>query len=465
MKISSVALWIVTTTAAVDAFVLSPFVQVHKAAKLQHPRVLSATRPNLDEFDHLLQEGGTTTLQQSSVSTRRRILLPDQERAVQLTSSAVLSEQDAAAMEQTETSESETTLADPYDDVFAEQLNKIQEYEDQQAAPGFNFNDYLKNSDLGDLAVTLAIPAIVLLAVGKWGSGHVYTFFEEKADTTLDSFAKEMIYHDGDFEEMKLCHKDYTKRLMWLGPRKTDAMLRRYLEAYAKKKTVSPQSISSLSFVFSLFNLSEEKAAQTLVGLCQQMGTDKISSAGKLLFFGSRILKSPEGKRALQPIKTLIKSTYRDEEVAETLVDTSQQAIGEAAYRAAVLEGGKNQSKLTVGWEVLGLNREAAERIFQEEAKEGFVSYREAMYGGQSRKYDAKGNQLDEEGKPVDPEAAAEAEKEAEQEASSNVYECGNCGYTLFIAQGREFKFYGDDFTCPECGAKKDEFNPKDLEE
>ncbi len=84
-------------------------------------------------------------------------------------------------------------------------------------------------------------------------------------------------------------------------------------------------SSSSLSYVFTLFKLSEERAAQVLVSLCKQMGTDKISSAGKLLFFGSRILKSPEGKAALIPIKDLIKSTYRDATVAEELIDTSQQ--------------------------------------------------------------------------------------------------------------------------------------------
>lgn len=84
------------------------------------------------------------------------------------------------------------------------------------------------------------------------------------------------------------------------------------------------RSRSSLSYVFTLFDLSEEQAAGVLVALCRQMGTDKISSTGKLLFFGSRILKSPEGKASLAPIKDLIKSTYRDEEVAETLVETSQ---------------------------------------------------------------------------------------------------------------------------------------------
>jgi len=70
--------------------------------------------------------------------------------------------------------------------------------------------------------------------------------------------------------------------------------------------------------------LSEEQAADVLVSLCKDMGPEKVSSSGKLLFFGSRILKSPEGKTSLEPIKVMIKSTYRDEEVADTLVETSQ---------------------------------------------------------------------------------------------------------------------------------------------
>ena len=82
---------------------------------------------------------------------------------------------------------------------------------------------------------------------------------------------------------------------------------------------------SSLSYVFSLFKLSEEKAGEVLVSLCRDMGDSKISSAGKLLFFGNRILKSPEGKASLQPIKDMIKATYREESVAETMVETSQQ--------------------------------------------------------------------------------------------------------------------------------------------
>jgi len=80
-----------------------------------------------------------------------------------------------------------------------------------------------------------------------------------------------------------------------------------------------------LSYVFSLFKLSEEKTAEILVSLCKDMGDSKISSAGKLLFFGSRILKSAEGKAALRPIRDMIKGTYREASVAETMVEVSQQ--------------------------------------------------------------------------------------------------------------------------------------------
>jgi len=196
------------------------------------------------------------------------------------------------------------------------------------------------------------------------------------------------------------------------------------------------------------------------------MGEGKISSAGKILFFGSRIIKSPEGKAALEPIKDMIKSTYRDEQVAETLVETSQQAIAEAAYRSTVLAAGKGQKTLTPGWEVLGLDKDTATRIFEAEAEEGFRTERETMYGGQAQRYDKKGRKLNEDGKlqdPIDSEGDIDDEESSNDAPASNVFTCSNCGYTLFIAKGREFKFYGDDFKCPECGAAKDKFHPADI--
>jgi rubredoxin len=141
--------------------------------------------------------------------------------------------------------------------------------------------------------------------------------------------------------------------------------------------------------------------------------------------------------------------------------------MAEAAYRATVQAGGKNQKSLTAGWEVLGLDEETATRIFEEEAEEGFVTYRESAYGGQTTKYDKHGNALDKEGKLVDPENAEGGDDDDEEEDSATgiVRECGNCGYTMFVAKGRESKFFGDDFKCPECGAGKDQFTTRTIEE
>jgi rubredoxin len=141
------------------------------------------------------------------------------------------------------------------------------------------------------------------------------------------------------------------------------------------------------------------------------------------------------------------------------LSSTQYRAIAEAAYRTVVLNGGKKQKSLTPGWKELGLEESAAQHIFDEQAKEGFVSEREAMYGGQTTKYDKKGRAIDKQGKLVNPEEADKDEEgDSNKGAIDNVYECGNCGFTLFVAKGRESKFFGDSFKCPECGASKKEF-------
>lgn len=216
-----------------------------------------------------------------------------------------------------------------------------------------------------------------------------------------------------------------------------------------------------------MYKLTEDRAAAIISELCTSM-PDKIASVGKLLFFGTHILKSKEAKAKLKPVKDLLASSYRDDGVVsgEEIVSRSQIAMGEAAYRAAVAAAGKNQSDLTIGWEVLGLDKETATQIFNEVAKEGFLSDREAKYGkAYSIKYDSKGRKIDDKGALVNPEEASADDDKDDSKPSGNVQECTECGYTLFVAQGRDFKFFGSDFKCPECGAAKDKFKAVDTTE
>ena len=115
-----------------------------------------------------------------------------------------------------------------------------------------------------------------------------------------------------------------------------------------------------------------------------------------------------------------------------------------------------------MGWEVLGLDKETATRIFEEEAKEGFVSDREAMYGLQTQKYDKHGHRIDKDGNWENPEDAKNVSDDDDDEPVSGVYECTECGHTMFVAKGREEKFFGEGFKCPDCGAPKDKFKARD---
>lgn len=45
-----------------------------------------------------------------------------------------------------------------------------------------------------------------------------------------------------------------------------------------------------------------------------------------------------------------------------------------------------------------------------------------------------------------------------EEEAELHVFKCGGCGYEIYPARGREFKFFPDSFKCPLCGTPKSEF-------
>lgn len=223
---------------------------------------------DLSEFDYLLQEvsnpADVMPAHQTSVSSgNRRIMVqfgnnPSSTKAVILSSSAAAptsttttTMDDEQLQEQSSTTnEAENTGGDsggggeeydPYAEVEAQMDSKIGRIQEMQEKP--SLEKRFKQMDLQDIVITLIIPGIVTFAGLRWGFNKVSSRVTENADTTLDSFAQEMIYHDGNFEEMRMCHADYSRQLLWMGPRKNDAMIKRYLQAYAKKKTVSPQSI------------------------------------------------------------------------------------------------------------------------------------------------------------------------------------------------------------------------------
>jgi hypothetical protein len=212
-------------------------------------RALKSGFRDLHEFDHLLSEGSQTEFQQqqqrksgtSDAFGRRSIQMPEYQGGVTVLASSSLAPR---FQEESIISEAQEAEADPYADLFDESPS-LQQYQlqEQPTTISQGIENRLKNMDLQDIVSTLIIPSIIAFAGFRWVFNRASERVSSKIDATLDSFASEMVYHDGDFEEMKLCLNDYNRKLVWLGPTKSQAMLKRYLQLYSKKKTVSPQSI------------------------------------------------------------------------------------------------------------------------------------------------------------------------------------------------------------------------------
>eukprot|EP00541_Cyclophora_tenuis_P006504 CAMPEP_0116563338 /NCGR_PEP_ID=MMETSP0397-20121206/12680_1 /TAXON_ID=216820 /ORGANISM="Cyclophora tenuis, Strain ECT3854" /LENGTH=251 /DNA_ID=CAMNT_0004089775 /DNA_START=1 /DNA_END=752 /DNA_ORIENTATION=+ len=245
-------------------------------------------------------------------------------------------------------------------------------------------------------------------------------------------------------------------------------MLKRYLEMYAKKKPISPQAISSLSFVFTLFNLSEEEAAEAIVALCIEEGAHQLR---KLLFLGSKALSSAEAQAGLQPIRDMIMSTYPDVDVGEGLLNSSQNSIAEAAFRSEVQERakreGNNLSVVPDGWQLLGLDQSQAFEIFRTEKQKKFLTDASEIYGTGNVFVNAKGQRVDADGKLIDNEDVESGERTQALRAvnagkpppSGKVYQCENCGSLVYVSDYKDFETdFPSDYVCVECLAPKSSF-------
>ena len=241
------ACWLLSSSNS-DAF--RPALLITSTTSIRQATKLGAapSRDALHEFDYILGESSSPHFQQRVVSNRR-IQLNDA-RATILASSTfaapgvqeenMLSEEGASADAGETSAEGDI---DPYAEIGMDpQMQKLQQYQEQPTTSK-RIENKLKSMDLQDIVSTLIIPSIVAFAGIRWGYNKISSRVGDKAESTLEAFANELVYHDGDFEEMKLCVSDYGKRLAWLGPGKSDKMLKRYLALYSKKKTVSPQAI------------------------------------------------------------------------------------------------------------------------------------------------------------------------------------------------------------------------------
>ncbi|GMH78605.1 hypothetical protein TrST_g14229 [Triparma strigata] len=367
----------------------------------------------------------------------------------------------------TEVQEGLTSLYDESGDVIG---GDGQEQTTLESSPSTDVTpEYQPPIDPRSIMLKVVAPAIAGTAAVVGGSYAGLNALKTRRSNIIATFASEMVYHSSSPEEMRLCLKESSKKIIT----NKQELYTSYLELFVKKKVVTIASIQALSYALSLFNLSERKAGELLVNVAKGMRKQP-ASRGKLLFFGGCILKSEEGKSSLQPIRDMLASNYRSG--GSSIVSVAQKTMASTAYKTHCVSCGPSET-LTSGWDVLGLSEEDAQEIYNEVVSNDFVSDAENYYKYQSvvPDYDEDGNLvqegfkdpedpykgmtesqkaarglLDQQGKPKEPEK--------EPDSGVKIFECGNCGYTLFPAKGREEKFFPDGFKCPECSAEKSEF-------
>ena len=248
-----------------------------------HNVVVENENNDWTEFDYLLHEeaslskstatttGSVTSTASSSSSSRQAVRLGG---TATKSNGVVVLVSTAVSPGGTLTDASDTSSSggdyDPYasDMDYQQQQQHLGKIQQQQQNTAASLEGRLQKMDLQDIVITLIIPGILSFVSLRWGFNQVASRVSTNADTILDGFAREMIHHDGRFDEMRMCHADYSRQLVWMGPKKGDAMLKRYLAAYAKKKTVSPQSIRYVSLVLHASGCSRLKCASIVVASC-----------------------------------------------------------------------------------------------------------------------------------------------------------------------------------------------------
>eukprot|EP00985_Skeletonema_marinoi_P022133 scaffold13941_cov105-Skeletonema_marinoi.AAC.3 len=483
---------------AVEAFVIN-------SSRARMSSMSIAASSDVD-FDSILGEGSSyesaANELKSNDSSAPVIRVPDGSPAASVTmASAVASdlygddlalEDDISAEEGGFMEEAAVSASDPLlnNEILKRQHNKKVKKEQRKAAGGMM--RYVKNplllvkgKDFSDVTLTILIPAFVSFLAIRKVAGIGFGKMNVKADDLYERAASEIAYHVGDYEEMEATYKDYRKKLWFVGAPSyiNSEIVKRLAVAYCREVSVTPKSVSSLSYLLNMMKIPDDEAAESFVTACRE-NPNSMSIASKVLFYSDHVFKAESAKKKMTPLIKQLSLMFGGVEE----VQNQQKDMAESAYRDAVAEIGPGQTKLTEGWKVLGLSKETATSIFEETKRLGFLSRQElfvkdekdmqAAARAEEEKFrkeliesvDKDGNLIDPDS-DVDPDKLItdeDLDKEIEDDddddapTSGGAKECGNCGYTLFIAKGREGRFFSSGFTCPQCGSGRDQF--KDIE-
>jgi len=292
------------------------------------------------------------------------------------------------------------------------------------------------------------------IAAAGFGGYRCYkAFLGVKADqrSAIDAYGKKLVLGPKQSRaQFDALTKVYRKKLCYV-PRDGELFASGLAAIAAKPSSVA--SLAAFEDLLAVFGHSGAQAGAALGAVFASTVT-RTSERGKVLFYASRVGVASDALRA---------------DAAEGLDNSleflaaSQAGLADQAYASAIKGKGRERpfSANAAAAAALGLDAAAAARVLEDVNRVPGEDDDKAEW-----LKDLEAKVADESGPlPTADEVDTEDKfaPKGEDDEMMLTCECGECGYTLFIAAGREGKFFGDSYKCPSCGAPKSKFKIDDA--
>lgn len=312
-------------------------------------------------------------------------------------------------------------------------------YTEEQALPSQRRTDLMAPKTTGVWALIPYVAASAVLMGMAWITKKRFSARQERL---VDEFGEVVVMYGNSPDTTREIVSDYKRRL---GPGiLREGMFGSYLQYLITEKAIFPSTIQDVLLVKRLLKLNDNRFVKAVNNLASTL-KDAPSLLGKLLFLSERTI-APEMTSKLSIIEHFPYSPSTVADLQRNMLERCFKEFVDEEIEQNAIEGPPMEAA-------------AALRIEPNDAQTLFDS----VVLARIKRKEAEAAKLaaaaaEEAIKPETPELDSPARSAEPTKASVHAYQCSECGYTLYPAAGREFKFYGDDFVCPACGAPKDKF-------
>ncbi|EME28929.1 hypothetical protein Gasu2_26270 [Galdieria sulphuraria] len=214
-----------------------------------------------------------------------------------------------------------------------------------------------------------------------------------------------------------------------------------FLVTLLKERALSFQLIEDSYTVYKTLGLSHKQLLMAYNRAAKRL-RERPSALDKLLFVSERLLPEQfQSKLEIMQLFPYPKETVRD----------LQRSLAETCFLQLLKSEGRDKDFSPIEKaRFLGLSEEQAQSLYDQYLLE------EVQRRDYERATSEKKASVEETSTSTFSEQSVSCSKPSASVA--HAYQCQNCGYTIFPAAGREFKFFGDSFVCPQCKSPKSQF-------